>query len=65
MRLAVSVALASTLIGTRAFAHHSFAPHFDSAKPVSISGVITDFEGRNPHSYVHIKAVDESGKSQE
>jgi hypothetical protein len=65
MRLAVSVALAGILIGAPAFAHHSFAPHFDSAKPVSISGVITEFEGRNPHSYVHIKAVDESGKSRE
>jgi hypothetical protein len=65
MRLTVFVALAGTLLGAPAFAHHSFAPHFDSAKPVSISGVITEFEGRNPHSYVHIKAVDESGKTQE
>jgi hypothetical protein len=46
-------------------AHHSFAPHFDSRKPVSISGTVTEFEARNPHSYLHIRAVDESGKSQE
>jgi hypothetical protein len=32
---------------------------------VSISGVITEFEGRNPHSYVHIQAVDENGRTQE
>ena len=32
---------------------------------MSISGVITEFEGRNPHSYVHIKAVDENGKTQD
>ena len=48
-----------------ALAHHSFAPHFDSAKPVSISGKVTKFEARNPHSYVHIAAVDENGRTQE
>jgi hypothetical protein len=46
-------------------AHHSFAPHFDSKKPVSISGKVIEFEGRNPHSYLHIAAVDENGKTQE
>src|SRR6188768_2796178 len=65
MRLALSIALAGNLFAAPAFAHHSFAPHFDSAKPVSISGVITEFEGRNPHSYVHIQAVDENGRTQE
>jgi hypothetical protein len=47
------------------FAHHSFAPHFDSSKPVRISGVITKFEARNPHAYVHIEAVDENGQTRE
>jgi hypothetical protein len=46
-------------------AHHSFAPHFDSSKPVRISGVITEFEARNPHAYVHIEAVDENGQTRE
>lgn len=58
--LALAVGLASL-----ASAHHSFAPHFDSKKPVSISGTITEFEARNPHSYLHVRAVDENGKSQE
>jgi hypothetical protein len=57
-----SAVVTGVLIGAPAFAHHSFAPHFDSSKPVSISGVITEFEGRNPHSYVHIQAVDENGR---
>jgi hypothetical protein len=46
-------------------AHHSFAPHFDSSKPVSISGTVTQFEAQNPHSYVHIKAVDENGQTRD
>jgi uncharacterized protein DUF6152 len=48
-----------------AAAHHSFAPHFDSNKPVSISGKVTQFEARNPHSYLHIQAVDENGRTEE
>jgi hypothetical protein len=46
-------------------AHHSFAPHFDAGKPVSISGTITEYEGRNPHSYLHIASVDENGRTRE
>jgi hypothetical protein len=56
------VALAAT---NPVFAHHSFAPHFDASKPVRISGVVTEFETRNPHAYVHIEAVDESGRTRE
>jgi hypothetical protein len=48
-----------------AIAHHSFAPHFDSSKPVSISGAVTEYEARNPHSYLHIAAVDENGRTRE
>lgn len=48
-----------------AHAHHSFAPHFDSSKPVRISGTIVDYERRNPHAYLHIEAVDENGRTRE
>ena len=53
-----------TLAGIAA-AHHSFAPHFDSSKPVRIAGVVTEFEQRNPHAYLHIAAVDENGQTRE
>lgn len=46
-------------------AHHSFAPHFDASKPVSIEGTITEYEQRNPHSYLHIAATDENGRTRE
>jgi hypothetical protein len=52
-------------VATMAGAHHSFAPHFDSNKPVSISGKVIQFEARNPHSYLHISAIDENGRTQE
>ena len=61
------LALAASLILTASFAraHHSFAPHFDASKPVDISGVVTEFEARNPHSYLHIAATDENGQTRE
>jgi Family of unknown function (DUF6152) len=56
----------SALIGVpEARAHHSFAPHFDSSKPASISGTVTEYEARNPHSYLHIAAIDENGRTRE
>jgi hypothetical protein len=62
-RIAVVV---GTLLGAPdAYAHHSFAPHFDASKPVSISGIVTEFEARNPHSYLHIDAVDENGRTRQ
>ncbi len=65
-RHAVSALVIVILFGAPATrAHHSFAPYFDSSKPVSISGTITEYEARNPHSYLHISAVDENGKTRE
>jgi len=61
----VAAPAAAAIIATVASAHHSFAPHFDIKKPVSISGKITQFEARNPHSYLHVAAVDENGRTQE
>ena len=56
--------VAGALMGVpEALAHHSFAPHFDASKPVSISGTVTEFEARNPHSYLHIAAIDENGRT--
>jgi hypothetical protein len=53
------------LVAPEAVAHHSFAPHFDANKPVSISGTVKDYEARNPHSYLHIDALDENGRTRE
>jgi hypothetical protein len=58
--------LALGLVATSAAsAHHSFAPHFDIDKPVDILGTVVEYEARNPHSYLHIAAIDENGKTTE
>ncbi len=61
----IAVVVGTWLITPSAFAHHSFAPHFDSSKPASISGTVTEYEARNPHSYLHIAAIDENGRTRE
>ncbi len=48
-----------------ALAHHGFAPYFDSDKPVSITGTVTEFEARNPHAYLHIEAIGDDGQAHE
>ena len=45
-RYTSSAAIVGLFLSAPAFAHHSFAPHFDASKPVSISGVISEFEGK-------------------
>jgi len=61
----IAALITALSIAPAAGAHHSFAPHFDIKKPVSISGKVTEFEARNPHSYLHVQAVDENGRTQE
>ncbi len=65
MNTRLSLLLTPLLAPAAAYAHHSFAPHFDIDKPVDISGKVLEYEARNPHSYLHIAAVDENGKTQE
>lgn len=68
-RIAVCTAAAAAVLMMAATpkvtAHHSFAPHFDASKKVDISGTVKEYEARNPHSYLHINAVDENGRTRE
>jgi hypothetical protein len=68
-RIAVRIFTAGILVVTsivgEAAAHHSFAPHFDASKKVNISGTVKEYEARNPHSYLHVNAVDENGRTRE
>src|SRR5436190_10505032 len=61
--LAVLVAVAVVASAMPVFAHHSFAAEFDSAKPVTLTGVVTKVEWMNPHTYFYVDVKDaQSGK---
>jgi len=65
MRTSIVVVVVAAFVAQAAAAHHSFAPHFDSQKPMRITGTVTRFVARNPHVYLYIEAIDDSGQRHE
>ena len=51
------------LAAPAAHAHHAFATEFAVDRPVVLEGKVTKVELINPHSWIHIEVVDESGKA--
>jgi len=60
-KLAVSMAGVLMLAALPVLAHHSFSAEFDSAKRVTLKGVVTKLEWMNPHIYVYLDVKDEGG----
>jgi hypothetical protein len=56
-------AVAFLLLAAAGRAHHSFAAEYDSAKPVTLTGVVTKVEWMNPHVYFFIDVTDSTGKT--
>jgi len=63
-RLLVLLIVAAFVTGAQAYAHHSFAATYFEDKTVKIEGKLVQFLFRNPHSFVHIEAPDETGAMQ-
>lgn len=59
-RLATFIVVAA-LGATAAGAHHSFDAEYDSNKPVTLAGVVTQLDWINPHAYVFISVKDDTG----
>jgi len=57
------VAASALLPAALVSAHHSFMAEFDQRKPVTLEGVVTNFEWINPHSYFYLDVKDKSGKT--
>ncbi len=58
-----AVAAIAVLSGVPAVAHHASAPFYDGTKSVEISGAVTRFLLRNPHSFLFIDAEGENGET--
>ena len=50
-------------VGAPLLAHHSFAAHYDMAKPITIQGAIVEVRLSNPHSWFFLDVKDAEGKT--
>src|SRR2546425_11942266 len=56
--------IGALLACTAVYAHHSYGATYDPGKQVKLEGKVVQFVFRNPHSFVHVQAEDESGVQQ-
>jgi hypothetical protein len=61
----VILLLCAFLIGaSAAWAHHSYGATYNSKKEIKLEGKLVQFVYRNPHSFVHVTAPDDTGAMQ-
>ena len=46
-----------------AYAHHAFATEFDVNRQVTLEGKVVKVELINPHSWIHVRVVDDKGNA--
>ncbi len=56
--------VAALALGGPALSHHSFAM-FDADKTVELEGTVKEFQWTNPHSWLQVVVVDETGREVE
>ncbi len=49
--------------GALVSAHHSFAAHYDMAKPISVQGTIAEVRLSNPHSWFFLDVKEADGRT--
>ena len=65
-KIAASLAIGGLALcaGAPGFAHHGVAPHYDNDRMVTLEGVVTRFDFINPHAFVYVAIVTDSGAEQ-
>jgi hypothetical protein len=59
--LVVAAVAALALASGPGQAHHSFAVHYDSSKPITKEGVVTEFRFTNPHGIIMLDVTSAKG----
>jgi len=63
-RVLFLVGAAALVLGTTAYAHHSYAATYDVSKEVKLEGKLVQFVFRNPHSFVHLETRNANGEAE-
>lgn len=62
---ALATCLLGIVIGSKAWAHHSFAAEFDANSETVLEGVVIKIDWTNPHTYLYIEVETDDGGHQE
>jgi Family of unknown function (DUF6152) len=62
-KLLAVVASVQFLAGVPAFAHHAFSSEFDTSKPITLEGVVTNITWENPHVFFYVDVTDTDGNA--
>ena len=60
-KLAAAVAAFALLATIPLLAHHSFSSEYESAKVLTLTGKMVNFEWVNPHSWIHVEVTNPNG----
>jgi hypothetical protein len=58
------LALAGAFGTSSVWAHHSLAAEYDTKKPVSLAGIVTKLDWRNPHAWVYLDVKNSAGETE-
>ena len=59
--LVVVSGIGMLLAAVPVWAHHAFSAEFDSKRPLTLHGTVTEWEMVNPHSWIHIDVKNDDG----
>jgi hypothetical protein len=62
MKTIVSALCIAVLASSGVSAHQSFAAEFSSTDIQTIKGTVVEFQWMNPHAYLYVDVIDNSGK---
>ena len=58
------VLIGASLLGSRVYAHHSFAATYFVDQTVTVDGTVKEFLWRNPHSFIRVEVTDSKAEVQ-
>jgi hypothetical protein len=62
-RMLLSIAVAAAWLGLAVHAHHAISTVYDETQPVTLDGVVTQFQFVNPHPVIVMAVKGEDGKT--